>query len=239
MIRSIVLNVVLFSALAVFILSGIFFLPCSERIVYRYWYYLSKMFNFIVKYVGGISFSIEGKENIFDSAAIYAIRHESMWETFALTCLFKKPVFIVKKELYNIPIFGPLAKKTHSIFVDRDQGARALIETSNKISEMIKDNRQIIIFPEGTRVPNGTYVPLKRGIALFYKKNNCPVIPVIHNSGFFWARRSFKKNPGNITLKFMKPIAPGLPQDEFMDKLNEVFQTEIEKLKESELESCH
>lgn len=196
------------------------------------------MFNFIVKYVGGISFSIEGKENISDEAAIYAIRHESMWETLALISLFKKPVFVVKKELHNIPIFGPLADKVHSIFVDREQGAKALIEISRKISDMLKDNRQVIIFPEGTRVASGTYIPLKRGIALFYKKNNRPVIPVLHNSGFFWAKHSFKKNPGVIKIKVMNPIAPGLPQDEFMDKLNEVFRTEIEKMEKLESVTC-
>ena len=82
-------------------------------------------------------------------------------------------------------------------------------------------------------MPVGEFVPLKRGISLFYGKNNCSIVPIIHNSGKFWARRSFKKNPGTITVKVMEPIAPGLPQDEFMNRLNNIFQTEVAKFGES------
>jgi 1-acyl-sn-glycerol-3-phosphate acyltransferase len=89
----------------------------------------------------------------------------------------------------------------------------------------------VVIFPEGTRMACGEYAPLKKGISLFYKKADCPVVPVIHNSGRFWPRRGFVKKPGVVVVKFLDPILPGLSKDEFIDKLNYVFSTEIEKLK--------
>jgi 1-acyl-sn-glycerol-3-phosphate acyltransferase len=78
---------------------------------------------------------------------------------------------------------------------------------------------------------SGEHAPLKRGIVWFYEKANCPVTPVIHNSGKFWPRHGFIKKPGTITVKFHDPIYPGLSRDQFMNKLNEVFRKEIERLK--------
>ena len=217
--------------MSVYVLCGIFFLPFSEKVVYKYWFVFSAMFRFIVKYIGGIDFKIENEQYLkTDGRVIFASRHESMWETIALISFFRKPVFVMKKELHDIPLFGLLSDKVHSIYVDREHGLKALIEVSRQISSALDDNRQVIIFPEGTRMPSGEFVPLKRGISLFYKKNNCKVVPVIHDSGKFWPRRSFKKNSGTVTVKFMKPIGPGLSQDEFMDRLNGIFQTEISKL---------
>jgi len=123
-----------------------------------------------------------------------------------------------------------LAEKSNSIFVDRNQGMKALINASKSVSDVLDKGYQIVIFPEGTRIKSGEYVPLKRGISLFYKKNNCKVVPVIHNSGALWSKRSFQKKSGVITLKFMDPIEPGLLQDEFMNKLDDVFRTELKKL---------
>ncbi len=231
MLRSILLNTVLLIFMSTYVLCGIFVLPFSENIGYKYWFIFSAIFRFVVKYVGGIDFKIENEQYLKKQGrVIFASRHESVWETIALISFFHRPVFVMKKELHDIPLFGCLADKVHSIYVDREHGLKAIIDVSKKISEALKDDRQVIIFPEGTRMPSGEFVPLKRGISLFYKKNNCQVVPVIHNSGKFWARRSFKKNSGTITVKFMEPIQPGLSQDEFMDKLNGIFRTEISKL---------
>ena len=231
MIRSILLNIVLFTFMSTYVLCGVFVLPLSENIGYKYWFTFSAIFRFIVKHVGGIDFKIENEQYLkTQGRVIFASRHESMWETIALISFFHKPVFVMKKELHDIPLFGWLADKVHSIYVDREHGLKAIIEVSRQVSKALDDDRQVIIFPEGTRMPNGEFVPLKRGISLFYKKSDCKVVPIIHNSGKFWARRSFKKNPGTITVEFMEPIQPGLSQDEFMDKLNGIFQTEISKL---------
>ncbi len=231
MIRSIFLNVVLFISMFLYVLCGVFFLPFSEDVIYKYWFVFSRMFRFIVKHVGRIDFKIENEQYLKCSGrVIFASRHESMWETIVFISLFPRPVFVMKKELHDIPLFGRLADKVHSIFVDREHGLKAIIDVSRQISVALDEGRQVIIFPEGTRMPCGEFVPLKRGISLFYKRGNCKVVPIIHNSGKFWARRSFRKNPGMVTVKLVEPIESGLSPDEFMDRLNSIFRTEISKL---------
>jgi 1-acyl-sn-glycerol-3-phosphate acyltransferase len=140
----------------------------------------------------------------------------------------------LKKELHNIPFFGALSKKADSISVDRKSGVKSLIDTARKVEQAVASGHPVIIFPEGTRAPSGVHVQLKRGIILFYKRSNCHVVPVVHISGRFWPRRGFLKSPGNITIKFLDPIPPGLPQDEFMEKLSGAFHSEIEKMNNSE-----
>jgi 1-acyl-sn-glycerol-3-phosphate acyltransferase len=191
---------------------------------------LSRILGFITAKIGGIRFVIENEHNIINEPAIYAIRHESTWETLMLIYKFKNPIFVLKQELLNVPLFGTLSKKTGTIAIDRSNGTRSLIGVLGKVEDSIANGHTVVIFPEGTRMSYGKFVPLKRGIALFYKKANCPVIPVIHNSGCFWPRRGFIKKPGVITVKFLDPIAPGLSKDEFMDRLNNIFDTEIKKL---------
>ncbi|MDR0968657.1 MAG: 1-acyl-sn-glycerol-3-phosphate acyltransferase, partial [Holosporaceae bacterium] len=129
-----------------------------------------------------------------------------------------------------IPLFGKLAKKVGTIAVDRENGAKSLMNAVGKVEKAIANGHPVIIFPEGTRAAYGVFSPLKRGISLFYKKAGCPVVPVVHNAGRFWPRRGFIKKPGTIVVKFLDPIATGLSKDEFMDKLNATFCSEIKKL---------
>ncbi|MDR0753704.1 MAG: 1-acyl-sn-glycerol-3-phosphate acyltransferase, partial [Holosporaceae bacterium] len=171
------------------------------------------------------------EENILKEPAIYAIRHESIWETLILIHKFKEPVFVLKEELLKIPLFGTLSKKAGAIAIDRNNGVKSLKSIVGQVEAAITQGHPVIIFPEGTRMLSGVYAPLKRGIALFYKKANCHVVPIIHNSGRCWPRRRFIKRPGMITVKIINPIRPGLSSDEFMDKLNDVFSTEVKKLK--------
>jgi 1-acyl-sn-glycerol-3-phosphate acyltransferase len=232
-IRSVLFNVVFFSAMAVMFVAGypLRFAKNESKYIFMFWHCLSRVLRFITATIGGIKFVVENENNILKEPAIYAIRHESTWETLTLISKFHRPIFILKKELLDIPLFGVLSKKAGTIAIDRSNGTRSLIDVLEKVERAIGNGHPVIIFPEGTRMQHGVYVPLKRGISLFYKKANCAVVPVIHNAGRFWPRRGFIKKPGVITVKFLDPIAPGLSKDEFMDKLNQTFITEIEKLK--------
>jgi 1-acyl-sn-glycerol-3-phosphate acyltransferase len=220
--------------MVLFLVVGSILLPFDKRYMFLFWKSLSITLDFLTQKVANITYTIEGvNRDKKSAAAIYAMRHESSWETLILIHKFHDPIFVLKKELLNIPFFGNLAKKVGSIEVDRDSGAKSLINATRKVEAAIANGNDVIIFPEGKRAASGAHVEVKRGIALFYKKSNCPVIPVVHNSGRFWPRRGFFKKPGNITLRFLDPIAPGLSQEKFMDKLNEIFYSEIEKMNKS------
>lgn len=229
-IRSIIFNIIFFSTMFVFLLFGIFLLPFDRKYVFIFWYYLSITLDFLIQKIAGITYSIEYESEPINSPAIYAVRHESTWETLVLIRHFYQPIFILKKELLLIPFFGALSKKAGAIDVDRENGVRALLDTVKKVEHAITDGHSVVMFPEGTRVKSGEHAEIKRGIALFYKKSGCSVIPVVHNSGKFWHRRSFIKYPGNITVKFLKPIEAGLSQDEFMARLNNAFYSAVDDL---------
>jgi 1-acyl-sn-glycerol-3-phosphate acyltransferase len=203
----------------------------DEKYVFAFWKYLSRTLNFITEKIGGISFTIDNEQNLLQGPAIYALRHESTWETLILIHKFKDPVFVLKKELLSIPLFGALSRKAEAIAIDRNQGIKALMYAVRRVEKSIKNGHHVVIFPEGTRSFPGEYVPLKRGIAMFYERSNCPVVPVVHNAGTFWPRRGFIKKPGRVSVNFLPPIAAGLSKDEFMDKLNDAFRQEIERMK--------
>jgi 1-acyl-sn-glycerol-3-phosphate acyltransferase len=203
----------------------------DRKYAFLFWRYLSILLGYIIAKVGRITYVIENEENILKEPAIYAIRHESTWETLVLIQKFKNPIFVLKEELLKIPLFGAMSKKVGTVAVDRSNGAKSLMNVVREVENSIKNGHPVVIFPEGTRMAYGEYAPLKKGISLFYKKADCPVIPVVHNSGRFWPRRGFVKKPGVIVVKFLDPIPPGLSKDEFMDRLNHVFSMEIEKLK--------
>ncbi|MDR2766347.1 MAG: 1-acyl-sn-glycerol-3-phosphate acyltransferase [Holosporaceae bacterium] len=230
-IRSIIFNTIFYPVTAVGLLLGAPLRFCPKKYVFVFWKYLSLVLNFISTKIGGIAFQLEGKHDPLGPPAIYAMRHESVWETLMLTHLFREPVFVLKKELLSLPLFGALANRTDPVAVDRDNGMRALMEAAEKVKKSVEEGHPVVIFPEGTRTSAGKYVPLKRGIALFYRLTNCPVIPVIHNSGSFWPRRGFMKKPGKIRVIFMEAIAPGLSKEEFMDRLNQAFRRGVEEIK--------
>jgi 1-acyl-sn-glycerol-3-phosphate acyltransferase len=230
MIRSLLFNILYFLFVFLCVLFGQL---VPRRHIFKFWRFLSCGLDFISQKVAGITYSIENQENIPNVPAIYAIRHESAWETLVLIQLFKEPIFVLKKELLHIPLFGRLARRAESIAVDRENGAHAMITALKSMKKCIDDDHAVIVFPEGTRVAPGECVEIKRGIAFFYKKINCPVVPIIHNSGRFWPRRGFFKKPGNITVRVMKPLEPGLDVDEFMTQLTNVFHSEIKKLRDT------
>ncbi len=185
--------------------------------------------SFILRVIAGISSKVVGRENIPNTPVIFAIKHQSAWETLALNHLFHYPVFILKKELMWIPFFGFYLHRVGMIALSR--GSTSALKTMIfKGRERIKEGRSLVIFPEGTRSTPGTHNEYKRGIFILYKNLQVPVVPVALNSGVHWPRRTFLKYPGTIVLNILKPIPPGLDQETFMKKLEHAIETESLKL---------
>ncbi len=173
----------------------------------------------------GITHRIEGSEHIPAGATIFALKHQSAWETFALWHLLPAPVFVLKKELLKIPVFGQYLARTPIIAIDRSAGKKALVELVRQAEEHVQEGRQIMIFPEGTRSLPGSQNAYKPGVAVIYEKTGLPVIPVALNSGLFWAKKQFIKRPGTITVRFLPPIAPGMDRETFMRTLEEQIES--------------
>ena len=167
----------------------------------------------------GLRYEIRGWERLPHAPCIIAAKHQSAWDTMIFALLIKRPGHIFKRELFWVPVFGWYLLRAGGIPIDRKGGAGALKRMIAAARRTIAEGRHIVIFPEGTRVAVGERAPYHPGVAALYTQLKIPVVPVALNSGLFWGRRSFLKNPGRIVLEFLEPIPPGLRRREFLDVL--------------------
>ena len=147
--------------------------------------------------------------------------------------IVKRPVYVYKKELEMIPFYGWYLKVMSGIKLNRKGGATALKSLIKQSKNYLEKGQNVIIFPQGTRVPvNGDVekYPYQAGIAALYLSSNVKVVPAALNSGLFWPKHKLMKNPGTITLQFLEPINPGLKKAEFMQKLEEVIEKKSSEL---------
>jgi 1-acyl-sn-glycerol-3-phosphate acyltransferase len=150
---------------------------------------------------------------------LFAVKHESMYETLEMVRLTNLPVIVMKKELYDIPLFGFLTKQYGVIPVERTAGAKALRAMVAAGQEAIAAGRPVAIFPEGTRVRVGERPELKSGFAALYRALGLPVVPVAVNSGRLWGRGIVHRS-GTVTFKVGETIPPGLQRDEVESRVH-------------------
>jgi 1-acyl-sn-glycerol-3-phosphate acyltransferase len=184
----------------------------------------------LLRNICGITFELRGLERIPPGPLLVASKHQSLWETFALVPLFADPAFILKRELMWLPFFGWYAWKADMIPVDRGARSVALAAISARAKIDLARDRQIVIFPEGTRRPPGAEPRYKYGIVHLYAESGVACLPIALNSGLFWPRRSIRRYPGTIVAEFLDPIAPGLDKQVFFEHLQQVIETATARL---------
>ncbi len=178
----------------------------------------------------GLDVEVRGREHIPQGGALIASKHQTMWETIALFNLNPDPAIIFKRELTYVPFYGWYAMKAGMILIDRSTKATAMRRMIRRGQECIDQNRQIVVFPEGTRRPVGAEPDYKSGIYGLYGQLNVPCVPVAHNSGLYWPRRGYTWRPGKVIIEFLPPIAPGLKRQEFMDTLQNTIEAATDRL---------
>ena len=186
----------------------------------------------LLRRLTGLTHRVVGLENTRRGQAIYAAKHQSSWDTLIFALYLDKPAYVVKRELLYIPLFGVCLMKAGHIPVDRAGRAAALKRLLAAAKARRAQRRDILIFPEGTRVLPGQHKPYQPGVAALYGALDLPVVPVALNSGLFWSRRSFTKKPGVITLEFLPPIPPGLNRRAFMAELEKRLEGASTRLAE-------
>lgn len=164
---------------------------------------------------------VSGHENMPAGPVILACKHQSSWETLAFSRLFPGSATVLKRELILIPIVGWAMARVGNIAVERGDGAKALRGLVKQAKAALADGRNILIFPEGTRVAVDAEKPYQVGTAALYRQLGVPVVPVALNSGVFWGRRKFIKHPGVIEVEILPAIPPGLGREIFMATLRE------------------
>ena len=230
-IRSLIFNILLYVGLiSIFILAiPTLFLPSRYTI---YFGRLSaKYIELILRLVLGTKIIFHGIENLKKVNNYFvASAHQSMLETFVLQIPLDGPIFILKKELLKIPLFGWYLRKIGAIAIIRETTTKENLNFFDKVRERVeKSKRPLLIFPQGTRVKFDEQPSFKKGVGRIYKALDLPCIPVALNTGKFWPKNSFIKYTGDIHISFLEPIMPGKNSDEFTKDIENQIYTEIKK----------
>tara|TARA_B100001250_G_scaffold398536_1_gene406883 strand:+ start:122 stop:829 length:708 start_codon:yes stop_codon:yes gene_type:complete len=206
------------------------FLPAKLTLIFGK--FLGYYVIFAVKFFLNTKVEIKGIDNIpKDQKYFIASAHQSMFETFALQAIIDYPVFILKKELLKIPIFGLYLKKINSIAIIRDTTTKDNLSFFDRVAQIVKDyKRPLLIFPQGTRVKIDEIAPFKKGVGRIYEALNISCVPIALNSGAVWPKKGILKYPGKITISILKPISPGLKREEFIKVLEENIYNEIKNI---------
>jgi 1-acyl-sn-glycerol-3-phosphate acyltransferase len=181
-------------------------------------------------WICGVRMEFRGRENIPEGGCMLASKHQSAWETMALAASVPEPRYILKKELMWVPLFGFYLMRTGQVPINRGKRVEAIAAMNKAAALAVAEGGQLLIFPEGTRRPVGAEPAYKMGVAHMYETLGVPVVPVAINAGVFWPRRTFLKFPGTIVMEYLPAIPPGLPKEEFLQRLQETIETATNRL---------
>ena len=232
LLRSLLFNFFLYLGIAIVFLIALPTLFLPEKFTLFFGKFLGHYVIIIVRIFLNTKVEIKGLSNIPRNEKFFvASAHQSMFETFALQAVLDYPVFILKKELLKIPLFGLYLKKIKSIAIVRDTTTKDNLNFFEKVASIVKyENRPLLIFPQGTWVQINELVPFKKGVGRIYKALNIPCVPIALNSGNVWPKRGIIKHKGKITISLLEPIKPGLNADEFIKSLENKIYEEIKNI---------
>ena len=232
MLRNFIFSLFFFTGIIIILIIFLpsFFLP--KQVVLFGGKLMGHWTSFCLKFFLSTKIIIKGTENIIrDEKFFIAASHQSMFETFFLQTLFNSPVFILKKELLLIPIFGWYLKKIGSISIKRNKVSRGNLDFYENISQAVSNcNRPLIIFPQGTRVLPNERPPFKKGASKIYERLKISCQPIAINSGYVWPKTGISLSQKSITISILKPISANLPKEDFLKILESNIYSELNSL---------
>ncbi len=201
-----------------FVMIPTLFMP--RRIALYFPIYWTRLANALLRFFCGVKIRFEGLENLpKENGYIVASKHQSALETTIFHHIIPNTFYVLKRELMLIPLAGLYFLKVGCIPIDRKGGAKTMRKMLAGVQKHLAEGMNLIIFPEGTRTKPGTKKPYSPGVAFLYEQCNVPVVPVALNSGYCWPKNKIIKYPGTVTVRFLKPIQPGLHRRAFLDEL--------------------
>tara|TARA_B100000579_G_scaffold143036_1_gene116104 strand:+ start:2777 stop:3484 length:708 start_codon:yes stop_codon:yes gene_type:complete len=231
-IKSLIFNFLFYLSIIIIFLSAIPALALPKKVTLIFGKICAYVVIFLLRFVLNTKVIFHGTDNLRKKERFFiASAHQSLVETFLLQAKINYPIFILKKELLKIPLFGWYLRKIGSIEITRDTTTKENLNFFEKIESVVKkDRRPLLIFPQGTRVKHGERVPFKKGVGRIYETLKIPCIPVALNSGKVWPKGSFLKYSGDIHISFMEPIEPGKDKKTFLNDIEEKIYNEIDRL---------
>ncbi len=161
---------------------------------------------------------------------LIASKHQSFLDIIMIVASTPRPRFVMKSILRFAPILGWFGMRIGCVPVDRGKRAKAIDQMVSGVVNNPAGPGQLIIYPQGTRVAPGADRPYKVGIFVLYDRLEQPVVPAATNVGVFWPRHGVYRKPGVAVVEFLDPIQPGLGQDAFMQRLENVVETRSNEL---------
>ena len=228
--RSALFNAVFLGGTAATVVLGLPLLLLRPPVMIAYVRVWARLMLALLRLICGIRVEVTGREHIPQGGAVIAAKHQSAFDTVIWLVLLDSPVYVLKKELLSIPVWGLFARHCGQVAVDRQGGGAALKAMVRGAQAAIAAGRPVVIFPEGTRTAPGERIPYQPGVAALAAAVRVPLIPVATDSGVLWGRRSFHKRPGTIHVSILPPIPPGLPRHALMAALAEAIETESDRL---------
>ena len=231
-IKSLFFNIFLYSGIILVFILAIPTLILPAKFTLYCGKFLAYYIILILRLFLGTKVIFHGLENLKKVEKFFiASAHQSMFETFVLQAPLNFPIFILKKELLGIPLFGWYLKKIGSIEITRNKTTKENMNFFDKIKDAVqKHNRPLLIFPQGTRVKFEDRNSFKKGVGRIYESLKIPCVPIALNSGKVWPKNSFTKYPGDIHVSFLEPIHPGLEKKTFLAMLQEKIYSEMDRI---------
>jgi 1-acyl-sn-glycerol-3-phosphate acyltransferase len=229
LVRSLIFAVWFYVTMALY---GVFFMPfvlANDRYVWTGMRVWSHAILFGLRWICGVRVKFEGLENAPRGPALLASKHQATLDTLLPVHFVKEPVFVVKRELQDAPVFGFYMKRG-MIPVDREAHAKALKDMLRAARAAIGKGRQIVIYPEGTRQELDAAPDYKPGVAAMYRDLGLPVTPIALSTGLSWPPDGILRRPGTVTIKVLPPIPAGLSREDFMRRLEETIENESQAL---------
>lgn len=220
LVRSVLFNIVMFGSGALFSLFGLVLNRVAPERMLGAGMVWARFVLRVLALVCGIRLEVTGAEHLpTQGRALIAAQHQSAFDTLVWLTLLPRTAYVLKAELLKLPMMGKLLMPAGFIPVDRSGGAMALRQLVVDCRKAAKADKQIVIFPEGTRVAPGTRGDLLPGVVAVAHSLNLPVIPAATDSGLHWGRKAFKKYPGVVKLRVYPPLPVNMTRAEIISRL--------------------
>jgi len=228
--RSAIFVPVFYMTTALFVVLGSFLLLGPRRYAMMGLKVHAIVSLWLLKTIVGTRMEVRGRDKLPEPPYLVACKHQSAWDTFALIPIFSDPALVMKSELTHIPFYGWFSRKFEHVFVRRDRGPAALRQLVRDARDRASANREVLIFPEGTRRPPGAKPDYKPGTVALYEGLNLPCVPVALNSGLYWPRRKLMRYPGTIIVEILDPLPAGMDRAGFRTALEQRIEKAANRL---------
>jgi 1-acyl-sn-glycerol-3-phosphate acyltransferase len=205
--------------------------PFGHRIAYVFARQWALVVLWLAKWICGLRYRVEGVDNIPEKSCVFFVKHSSSFETFGALALFPRNCWVLKRELLWVPFFGWALIPLDSIAIDRSKGSAAVSQVVTQGTERLQRGINVVVFPEGTRMPPGTTKRYGISGTLLAQESRSLIVPIAHNAGYYWPRRGMGIIPGEIVVTIGKPVDPaGRDLREVNREIQAWVEGEVERL---------